>query len=294
MKNNMKKVLTVAMLSASILGVVGCSTTKDNNSKQAETTQTTKKEVVYKNLAKDGSFVVTKDKKVIPTSEVPKDAIFVDWYLDPYCPACVKLETLLSEKTDELYQDNVYIRYHVLSFLDSETQTEDSTEGYSVKSAAYINAVVEVAPEKSVDFLNKVLSLDFRPDDGLKEKSEYKKAFMEVKGTEEEWKSVEKLYKGLVKHNKKQTAKTFNDSKLSQRSSSGELFVPFILIGPDNKALDFETSSDSVQYLFDKINEYKNTYTKEKADEAKEKAEKEAKEKAEAKKETTKSTTKKE
>ncbi len=117
---------------------------------------------------------------------------------------------------------------------------------------------------------------------------------MDVKGTEEEWKSVKKLYKGLVKENKKQTTKAFNDSKLSQRSSSDELFVPFILIGQDNKALDFETSSDSVQYLFDKINEYKNTYTKEKAEEAKEKAEKEAKEKAEAKKETTKSTTKKE
>lgn len=282
----MRKVLTVAMLSASLLGVVGCSSTKDNNSKQADTTQTTKKEVVYKNLAKDGSFVVTKDKKIVPTSEVPKDAIFVDWYLDPYCPACTKLETLLSERIDEFYQDDVYVRYHVLSFLDSETQTEDSTVGYSAKSAAYINAVVEVAPEKGVDFLNKVVSIDFRPDDGLKKEAEYKKAFMDVKGTEEEWKSVKKLYKGLVKENKKQTTKAFNDSKLSQRSSSGELFVPFILIGPDNKALDFETSSDSVQYLFDKINEYKNTYTKEKAEEAKEKAE--------AKKETTKSTTKKE
>lgn len=288
----MKKVLTVAMLSASLLGVAGCSTTKDNNSKQAETAQTTKKQVVYKNLAKDSSFVVTKDKKVVPTSEVPKDAIFVDWYMDPYCPACVKLETLLSEKTDELYQDNVYIRYHVLSFLDSETQTEDSTEGYSSKSAAYINAVVEVSPEKGVDFLNKVISLDFRPDDGLKKESEYKKAFMDLKGTEEEWKSVKKLYKGLVKDNKKQTTKAFNDSKLSQRSSSGEMFVPFILIGPDNKALDFETSSDSVQYLFDKINEYKNQYTKEKAQAEKTNAEKEAKEKAQAEK-TTESTTKK-
>jgi len=188
--------------------------------------------------------------------------------MDPFCPACAKLETLVQEQTKDLYQEGVYIRYHVLSFLDKETQ-KGSSAGYSVRTASYINAVAEYVPDKAVDYLNALVNLNFRPDNGEKTDEEFKEAFTKIGGTEEQWENIQKVQQDFIKLNKRNTTLAVNDKELNKRSSSGQIFIPFILIGPDSQALDFETETDSVEYLLSKIKTYKEEFQKQKEEKAK-------------------------
>ena len=263
-----KKILSGIIIVATTLTLVACSTNSDqgDTSNSSQTSQSETKE--YKNIAEDSSFVVTKDKKVVPTKEVPSDAVVIDWYMDPFCPACAKLETLVQEQTKDLYQEGVYIRYHVLSFLDKETQ-KGSSAGYSVRTASYINAVAEYVPDKAVDYLNALVNLNFRPDNGEKTDEEFKEAFTKIGGTEEQWENIQKVQQDFIKLNKRNTTLAVNDKELNKRSSSGQIFIPFILIGPDSQALDFETETDSVEYLLSKIKTYKEEFQKQKEEKAK-------------------------
>lgn len=263
-----KKILSGLIIGATALTLVACSTNSNqgDTSNSSQTSQSETKE--YKNIAEDSSFVVTKDKKVVPTKEVPSDAVVIDWYMDPFCPACAKLETLVQEQTKDLYQEGVYIRYHVLSFLDKETQ-KGSSAGYSVRTASYINAVAEYVPDKAVDYLNALVNLNFRPDNGEKTDEEFKEAFTKIGGTEEQWENIQKVQPDFIKLNKRNTTLAVNDKDLNKRSSSGQIFIPFILIGPDSQALDFETETDSVEYLLSKIKTYKDEFQKQKEEKAK-------------------------
>lgn len=263
-----KKILSGLIIGATTLTLVACSTNSNqgDTSNSSQTSQSETKE--YKNIAEDSSFVVTKDKKVVPTKEVPSDAVVIDWYMDPFCPACAKLETLVKEQTKDLYQEGVYIRYHVLSFLDKETQ-KGSSAGYSVRTASYINAVAEYVPDKAVDYLNALVNLNFRPDNGEKTDEEFKEAFTKIGGTEEQWENIQKVQQDFIKLNKRNTTLAVNDKELNKRSSSGQIFIPFILIGPDSQALDFETETDSVEYLLSKIKTYKEEFQKQKEEKAK-------------------------
>ena len=263
-----KKFLSGLIIGATTLTLVACSTNSNqgDTSNSSQTSQSETKE--YKNIAEDSSFVVTKDKKVVPTKEVPSDAVVIDWYMDPFCPACAKLETLVQEQTKDLYQEGVYIRYHVLSFLDKETQ-KGSSAGYSVRTASYINAVAEYVPDKAVDYLNALVNLNFRPDNGEKTDEEFKEAFTKIGGTEEQWENIQKVQQDFIKLNKRNTTLAVNDKELNKRSSSGQIFIPFILIGPDSQALDFETETDSVEYLLSKIKTYKEEFQKQKEEKAK-------------------------
>lgn len=263
-----KKILSGLIIGATTLTLVACSTNSNqgDTSNSSQTSQSETKE--YKNIAEDSSFVITKDKKVVPTKEVPSDAVVIDWYMDPFCPACAKLETLVKEQTKDLYQEGVYIRYHVLSFLDKETQ-KGSSAGYSVRTASYINAVAEYVPDKAVDYLNALVNLNFRPDNGEKTDEEFKEAFTKIGGTEEQWENIQKVQQDFIKLNKRNTTLAVNDKELNKRSSSGQIFIPFILIGPDSQALDFETETDSVEYLLSKIKTYKEEFQKQKEEKAK-------------------------
>lgn len=289
-----KKILSGVLLGASILSMVACSPTTGKTTKTDDKVATTKEVKEEKHdfkLVKDSSFYVTKDKKIVSENDVPEDAVIIDWYLDPFCPACVKLETLFAEQTDDLYQENVFIKYHPLSFLDTETRAGSEEYGYSVTASSYINGAAEFAPNIAIDFMNEIVHLDFRPDNGKRTEEEFFQAFLKVGGTEEQWENISKNHKDLMNENKNDTTKAFNSKGLKAKSSVNELFVPFILIGPDNMALDFETSTDSVQYVLDEISKYKAEHEK-KIAEAKAKEAEEAKKAEETK--TSESTTKKE
>lgn len=261
---NKKKIYASISLGVLLFTMAACS----SNSKQVQTkpdakTEVKKKETYKFEYVSNSTFLVTKDGKLIKQKDLPKDAVMVDWYFDPYCPTCVKLEGFVAKEGTKFYnEEGVYYRYHPLSFLDKATQNKvvdgkKVKDGYSVEASSFILSVAEVKPEIAVNYMNKVLSVDFYPVEGQKSIDSFKSLFVSLKGTEDEWKKVVKLQKELKLENKKSTQKALDDVNLAKRSHDGSLYVPFILIGKEKQALNFESLDSSVDYIKKEVSDYK-------------------------------------
>lgn len=248
------KFISGVVLAASVLTLAACSTKDNTNTTNAKdkTTQTTKNKETKASYeyVKDATFYVGRDGKAIKESEVPKDALILDWYLDPYCPACVKLEDLVKDTNKSyLAKENMVIRYHALSFLSPRT-----VDDYSTRASAWILGVTEETPDLSTKYLNAILTASFRPDGKAKADAEFKAAFLSVGGTEAQWKKITSRHNELKKSVEKNTALAFNDESLEKKSPTGSLFTPFVIVGDNDKALNFEGSMDAVEYYKDEVN----------------------------------------
>lgn len=258
--NKITKSLTLAPIA--LLLLAGCANaTKTTTTTSSESTRAsseiksekalTKDTSKYENIV-DASFVLGKDLKVVPTNKVPEDKFIIDWYVDPSCPACVKLESIMEENLPELTSNGTYIRYNILSFLSART-----VDDYSNRAGAYLLGAIEYAPEIAPKFFSKVMTPEYQPQQGEgKEDSQFKETFISVGGTEEQWEKILKAHKDLIKSVKENTSLAFNDETLLSKSENGKLSTPFVVIGSSQKALDFSTATDAESYFMESYNTY--------------------------------------
>ena len=80
--------IKVAMAAAvALLFATACTNnTKTENNTNSNTEQTAKENQYTANA----SFYLGKDGKAIQEKDIDKNAVVVNWYVDPYCPACVQ------------------------------------------------------------------------------------------------------------------------------------------------------------------------------------------------------------
>lgn len=240
MKKNNKMIKIVMLSAVALLFATACTNnTKTDNNSNSNIEQTVKENQYTSNA----SFYLGKDGKAIQEKDVDKNATIVNWYVDPYCPACVQLEEL-SKDTIKDYIDNknVVINYHILSFLSNRT-----VDDYSNRAASWVLGVINVRPDLAFDYFTNVLSVKFHPNGKAKEDSAFKDLFINLGGKEDEWKIIEAKQKDLIKEVKANTFKVFNDKDLEKKSPTGHLFTPFIVIGDSDKALNFEGSTDPLE-----------------------------------------------
>ena len=253
MNSKFIKLMSVAMLSAIILA--GCSTkttsTETSSSSSSAVKTIASEETKYTNLS-GATFVIGPGKKIVPTSEVPDGKNIIDWYVDPFCPSCVKLESIMKPNIEKLTSEGMYIRYHVLSFLSAR-----SVDDYSNRASAYFLGAAEYAPNIAMNFFEKVMSVEFIPRTGQeKTDADFKKVFIESGGKEEQWTKITEAHKELIDKVKEDTSFAFNDENLLSKASDGRLSTPFVVIGSSDKALDFTTSSDAESYFMESYNTY--------------------------------------
>ena len=87
------------MAAVALLFATACTNnSKTENSKTSNTEQTTKDNQYISNA----SFYLGKDGKAVLEKDIDKNATIVDWYVDPYCPACVQLETLTKDTIKDI------------------------------------------------------------------------------------------------------------------------------------------------------------------------------------------------
>lgn len=225
--------------------------TTDNKTNTAAK-EPVKEEIKFKNV-KDSSFLLTKDGKVISQDTSLENTDVIDWYIDPFCPACVMLETIMEDKLDEL-TDKMVIRYHPLSFLSP--QSEDD---YSNRAAAYILGTAEYAPDLTQKYLTSILNEEYHPGVGVETSDEkFKGLFLSIGGTEEQWKQIVEAHEPLIKQVKSATAKAFNSKELIAKSPTGKLTVPFVILGDSEQALNFSDAIDAETYFMTQFDEYTN------------------------------------
>lgn len=201
---------------------------------------------------KDSTFIV-KDGKLVKQSKNLKQSEIVEWYMDPYCPSCVKLDEIIAPKADELSK-KMAIRYHAMGFLSAKT-----VDDYSNRASAFILSVAETNPKLAVKFLHEIMSDKFKPESGKGIKtpdSRFREAFKNVGGTDAQWEEVLKIHPAMLEMVKTQTAKAFNDEKLLSKAPEGRLTVPFIVVGDSEKALNFLDTVDAETFVLDSVNDY--------------------------------------
>lgn len=247
MLNKMKKqklIKITALAVATLLFATACTNNTTKNSESEKTEQATKKTTELKYI-KDASFYLGKDGKAILEKDVDKNATIVNWYVDPYCPACVKLEELTKESIkDYTNNKNVVFKYHILSFLSART-----IDDYSNRAASWILGVINERPDLALEYFSNVMTEEFHPNGKAKEDKAFKDLFIKLGGKETEWKVIESNQKDLIQEVKSNTAKAFNDEALEKLSPTGHLFTPFIVVGDSDKALNFDGTVDALEYF---------------------------------------------
>lgn len=239
---NLKMIKFVMVSAVALLFATACTNnTKTENNTNPSTEQTAKENQYTSNA----SFYLGKDGKAIQEKDIDKNATIVNWYVDPYCPACVQLEELTKDTIKEYINNkNVVIKYNVLSFLSART-----VDDYSNRAAGWILGVINERPDLAYDYFTNVLSVNFHPNGKAKEDSSFKDLFIKLGGKEDEWKNIESKQKDLIEEVKSNTIRVFNDNELAKKSPTGKLFTPFIIVGDSEKAVDFEHGDNPLEQL---------------------------------------------
>lgn len=239
---NLKMIKFVMVSAVALLFATACTNnTKTENNTNPSTEQTAKENQYTSNA----SFYLGKDGKAIQEKDIDKNATIVNWYVDPYCPACVQLEELTKDTIKEYINNkNVVIKYNVLSFLSART-----VDDYSNRAAGWILGVINERPDLAYDYFTNVLSVNFHPNGKAKEDSAFKDLFIKLGGKEDEWKNIESKQKDLIEEVKSNTIRVFNDNELAKKSPTGKLFTPFIIVGDAEKAIDFEHGDNPLEQL---------------------------------------------
>ena len=239
---NLKMIKFVMVSAVALLFATACTNnTKTENNTNPSAEQTTKENLYTSNA----SFYLGKDGKAIQEKDIDKNATVVNWYVDPYCPACVQLEELTKDTIKEYINNkNVIIKYNILSFLSART-----VDDYSNRAAGWILGVINERPDLSYDYFTNVLSVNFHPNGRAKEDSAFKDLFIKLGGKEDEWKDIESKQKDLIEEVKSNTIRVFNDNELAKKSPTGKLFTPFIIVGDSEKAVDFEHGDNPLEQL---------------------------------------------
>ena len=239
---NLKMIKFVMVSAVALLFATACTNnTKTENNTNPSTEQTAKENQYTSNA----SFYLGKDGKAIQEKDIDKNATIVNWYVDPYCPACVQLEELTKDTIKEYINNkNVVIKYNVLSFLSART-----VDDYSNRAAGWILGVINERPDLAYDYFTNVLSVNFHPNGKAKEDSAFKDLFIKLGGKEDEWKNIESKQKDLIEEVKSNTIRVFNDNELAKKSPTGKLFTPFIIVGDSEKAIDFEYGDNPLEQL---------------------------------------------
>ena len=239
---NLKMIKFVMVSAVALLFTTACTNNTKTENNTNPSTELTTKENQYTSNA---SFYLGKDGKAIQEKDIDKNATIVNWYVDPYCPACVQLEELTKDTIKEYINNkNVVIKYNILSFLSART-----VDDYSNRAASWILGVISERPDLAYDYFTSVLSVNFHPNGKAKEDSAFKDLFIKLGGKEEEWKVIESKQKDLIEEVKANTIRVFNDNELAKKSPTGKLFTPFIVVGDSEKAIDFEHDDNPIDEI---------------------------------------------
>lgn len=214
-----------------------------DNTKQAESTTNTNFKYVD-----NGRFILD-NGKIAEKDSVQKDVM--DWYYDPMCPACANLESFLGEHLNTL-SAKMPIRYNPMNFFSADDKD------FSTRASSLLLSIVEVRPGIAIDFFKGTINPEFQPthEEALMPIEKYKEVFTKIGGTEDDWNKVLALEPEMVKEIKS-ALENADMTTLDKKSPTGQMVIPFLVIGDSEKAVDF-TKSDKVvnEYLIELMDEY--------------------------------------
>lgn len=267
-KNNKQLWIIVAILALLLFSLIYYSIKNDVISINLSNFSNTKKrneisvaELEFKEkkfeYVEKASFIIGPNKELVKVKDKPNDKYIIEWYQDPVCPACVRLESLMKEHIDKVLESGLYVRYYPLAFMNAKTEDE-----YSLRASSYILATAENSPSIAYEFMTKVFSEEFFPKDRkITTDEQFKKLFIQSGGTEEQWKIITEEINTFGKQIMMKTAQVSNDSEILDKSPTGKLTIPIVIVGNSEKYIDFSGCDDAAECFLDNVREYNKKIT---------------------------------
>ena len=210
----MRKIMKMAAAMAFVLVLAACSP---------------KPEIATSYVTDLGTVRIDKEGSMKSDAEL-NAPVTVDIFFDPACPACAAYgDETNSTLAKHLDKGNIEVVYHPIGFLNGQT-----VDDYSNRAGAYILAIAEYAPEKTHEFVDKIVSLNFQPTNPAVDKTDDKlfvEVMKDIKLTDEEIEAVEENKQHFVSRIVASTKDfTSKDSEWLQFAPQGYVFTPFVLV----------------------------------------------------------------
>ena len=134
------------------------------------------KELTLTNINEDGSFVLNKTQvgKEFSSDEAIRK---FNWYLDPYCPDCIRVHSVSHDAVAKSRQSGeLEIKYHPLNF------TSHKSHDYSLIASSILIGVAdnEKNPQVVEDFMHKLFNSDFKKEFSKLSNNEIKDAIFKL------------------------------------------------------------------------------------------------------------------
>ena len=171
----------------------------------------------------------------------------MDWYLDPFCPFCVKLSETVGDKIPEIMKKNdTMITFHFVDVLNERTKNDDSDLAGSA-----ILGVGEVKPELFFEYMRRIMTSEFHPTPALERTDrDLRELFVSLGGSDEEWEKVLALRPEIIPQIRALNDIFFEDEYLAKKSPlDGETFVPFIFINDRQQAFNATQPETFLEYV---------------------------------------------
>lgn len=153
----MKKKGLFASVMATALFLTACGSNGDTENDTVEEDVTAAVEPAMVNY--EGAIVVENGAVVEPVHNHDSDAVRVDMFMEPLCPACQTVEQEIAETIQELNEDGDIVLYSTpVTFMDSA-----APEGYSTQAVSSMYGVAEHAPEQYLDYVEALYSDEYFP-----------------------------------------------------------------------------------------------------------------------------------
>lgn len=230
------KKLLLSMLAISTFMIAGCES--KNNDDVSKTDSTENVESVKNEYVTDGSFFVGKDGAINLKNFDEKDHPILNIYFDPMCPGCGMFEREAGEYLDEKVKaGDIVIRYYPLMFLDDTSVVTDNTgiqksDYYSSRTSGYILGTAEYAPEKVSEFISKIFSEEYQPNEEAYipvTNAQIEAILKEIGVNDKQLKNIQNNLENNMTTSYETTLKVMQSNKLLKESPTGSLYTPFIV-----------------------------------------------------------------
>lgn len=196
-------------------------------------------DVQHKKRFPDGSFVITAEG--VKEDFTGKNNRKYDWYFDPYCMDCIRVEQETRDSVREkILSGEIEVKYHPLNFLSRSK----GNNGYSEYiSAAILHVAKDKSTVKTLNFIDKVMTEDTLQKVKLGE--ERKERIANAEGIEPDKEDIEQVNKASLNIRR--------DPDLRARSPKEDksFYTPFIFRSDKKDSKAYVTETDDLTEVKD-------------------------------------------
>lgn len=226
----MKNLKLLGLLLVLSFTLIACSNKSTTYDETIQNVDLAKAQSEFTNI-QDGGFYVDNTGKVVSPSEAEGKKV-VEWYFEPVCPGCLKLETEAKTYLHEVQGENTLIKYYPISFL-GKSQDNPAFVTYSDKMTGIMLSMAQHDPDLVQKFIKSVMSEVYVSLHYTKETHlpEFEKSYKELGG--QNWdKIATDMSKGTVIA--ANTLSSLRDNEDMKAKAGGRLSTPLLYeVGAD-------------------------------------------------------------